>query len=241
MRLIDADALIHKFCGEYCACEPKDCLGGKPCYKVILITDAPTIEQEETSTMKVDTSTNTPTDLISREDAIQTVRKELVCDGRHETHDKTCRFIADVLLSALPSAEPSRLTISKEEAEKLMIRPQEPNFIPQTKDCTDFLCWLLEEIMDEENWEMNAVADGEIIARKLKKLGLLEVKDGYYVRTPMYEALDAEPKRGEWELGEDMDGEYGICSACGNDADFSHYGKPYHYCPNCGAYMGVSE
>ena len=62
-----------------------------------------------------------------------------------------------------------------------------------TKDCTDFLCWLLEEIMDEENWEMNAEADGEIIARKLKKLGLLESKDGYYVRTPMYEALATEP------------------------------------------------
>ena len=57
------------------------------------------------------------------------------------------------------------------------------------KDCTDFLCWLLEEIMDEENWELNAEADGEIIARKLKKLGLLDSKDGYYVRTPMYEAL----------------------------------------------------
>lgn len=49
-------------------------------------------------------------------------------------------------------------------------------------DCSSFLLWLLEEIMDEENWELNAVADGEIIARKLKKLGLLEVKDGYYHR-----------------------------------------------------------
>ena len=49
-------------------------------------------------------------------------------------------------------------------------------------DCSNFLLWLLEEIMDEENWELNAVADGEIIARKLKKLGLLEVKDGYYHR-----------------------------------------------------------
>ena len=68
---------------------------------------------------------------------------------------------------------------SKEQKSKL-----EP-----TKDCTDFLCWLLEEIMDEENWEINAEADGEIIARKLKKLGLLDSKDGYYIRTPMYEAL----------------------------------------------------
>lgn len=49
-------------------------------------------------------------------------------------------------------------------------------------DCTDFVNWLLEEVMDEENWQMNAVANGEIICRKLKKLGLLEVKDGYYIR-----------------------------------------------------------
>lgn len=56
-------------------------------------------------------------------------------------------------------------------------------------DCTDFVLWLLDEIMDEENWECNAVANGEIIARKLKKLGLLGVKDGYYVRTPSAEAV----------------------------------------------------
>lgn len=42
---------------------------------------------------------------------------------------------------------------------------------------------------------------------------------------------------GEWELASDNDGEYGICSLCGSDADFTHYGKPYHYCPNCGAKM----
>ena len=53
-------------------------------------------------------------DLIRRADAIEAVRKELVCDGRHETHDKTCRFIADVLLSALPSAE----AVSREEYEE---------------------------------------------------------------------------------------------------------------------------
>ena len=54
-------------------------------------------------------------DLISRADAIEAVRKELVCDGRHETHDKTCRFIADVLLSALPSAERVGVWIPKED------------------------------------------------------------------------------------------------------------------------------
>ena len=63
-----------------------------------------------------------------------------------------------------------------------------------TKDCTKFLLWLLEEIMDEENWEMNAVADGEVIARKLKNLGLLEVKDGYYVRTSLTYGLQREER-----------------------------------------------
>ena len=66
--------------------------------------------------------------------------------------------------------------------------------LDSTKDCTKFLLWLLEEIMDEENWEMNAVANGEPIARKLKNLGLLEVKDGYYVRTSLTYGLQKEEK-----------------------------------------------
>ena len=66
--------------------------------------------------------------------------------------------------------------------------------LDSTKDCTKFLLWLLEEIMNEENWEMNAVADGEVIARKLTKLGLLEVKDGYYVRTSLTYGLQKEER-----------------------------------------------
>ena len=50
-------------------------------------------------------NTTCEVDIISRADAIEAVRKELVCDGRHETHDKVCRFIADVILTALPSAD----------------------------------------------------------------------------------------------------------------------------------------
>ena len=49
-------------------------------------------------------------------------------------------------------------------------------------------------------------------------------------------AVSAE-RVGEWEFCKDEDGVYGICSVCGVDADFSHYGKPYTYCPNCGAKM----
>ena len=55
--------------------------------------------------MTVTEGVMTMSDLISRADAIEAVRKELVCDGRHEKHDKVCRFIADVILSALPSAD----------------------------------------------------------------------------------------------------------------------------------------
>lgn len=48
-------------------------------------------------------------------------------------------------------------------------------------------------------------------------------------------ALEQEPKTGHWEMCEDADGIYGVCDICGTDADFTHYGKAYPYCPNCGA------
>ena len=51
-------------------------------------------------------------------------------------------------------------------------------------DCTDFVNWLTDAVMDEEDWELNAVAYGEIICRKLVKLGVLEVTEepSYYIR-----------------------------------------------------------
>ena len=75
---------------------------------------------------------------------------------------RTCRFVVDAIekLIGLPSAEPKT-----------------------GRDCTDFVRWLMDEVMDEENWQMNAVANGEIICRKLKKLGMLDVVDGYYIKT----------------------------------------------------------
>lgn len=94
-------------------------------------------------------------DLISREDAIEAVASVDETNGTVKVF--TGRQVNGIL-SALPSAE------------------------AETVDCTDFIRWLTETVMDEENWELNAVAYGEVIARKLKKLGLLEVKDGYYIR-----------------------------------------------------------
>ena len=47
MRLIDADALIRRWCGMKCGCEREEC--GReiePCIVVAAIEDAPTIEPE---------------------------------------------------------------------------------------------------------------------------------------------------------------------------------------------------
>lgn len=49
--------------------------------------------------------------------------------------------------------------------------------------------------------------------------------------------LPSAQQKGEWEICKDADGEYGVCSECGQDADFSHYGVAYNFCPNCGADM----
>ena len=115
-------------------------------------------------------------------------------------------------------------------------------------DCTEFILWLLDEIMDEENWEWNAVAYGEIIARKLKKLGLLEVRDGYYVRTP-----SADAAQGEWEDKEifnDTNDDHIVdkwqsarCSVCGwyHTTPFIYYFNNFNFCPNCGAKMKGAE
>jgi hypothetical protein len=50
-------------------------------------------------------------------------------------------------------------------------------------------------------------------------------------------SIQPKPKTGHWEMCEDADGIYGVCDICGTDADFTHYGKAYPYCPNCGAKM----
>ena len=98
-----------------------------------------------------------------------------------------------------------------------------PSAEPKTgRDCTNFVRWLMDEVMDEENWQLNAVANGEIICRKLKKLGLLDVVDGYYVETQ---------KTGEW-VEEDEYGDLWVCDQCG----FANERKD-NFCPNCGADM----
>lgn len=118
---------------------------------------------------------------------------------------RKCRFVVDAIkkIRGLPSAEPKI-----------------------GRDCTDFVRWLMDEVMDEENWQMNAVANGEIICRKLKKLGMLDVVDGYYVKTQ---------ETGEW-IEEDEYGDLWVCDQCG----FANERKD-NYCHNCGADMRGDE
>lgn len=52
--------------------------------------------------------------------------------------------------------------------------------INKVKALEDMALWLRDEVMDEENWELNAVALDEVICRKLVKCGLLELKDDEY-------------------------------------------------------------
>ena len=93
-------------------------------------------------------------------------------------------------------------------------------------DCTEFLLWLVDVVLDDEDWALNAVAYGEIIARKLKKLGLLETKDGYYIR-PSAEAVQVvRCKECRWyKVGENEVDSWSICGhpcmdyrdVCGDD------------------------
>lgn len=105
--------------------------------------------------------------------------------------------------------------MKKEEWNALQMAIKALQTEAEQTDCTEFIMWLIEVVLDDDDWELNAVAYGEIIARKLKKFGLLEVKDGYYVRTPSADA--------EWiscsERLPDIDTPVIICTASGGITD----------------------
>lgn len=122
--------------------------------------------------------------------------------------------------------------------------PIVPSADAEHTDCTEFVNWLTEVVMDDEDWELNAVAYGEVICRKLVKLGVLEVTEepSYYIRP------SADAKQGEWIEKYNGNGwndfwDY-TCSNCGKKYERAD-AVLYHanYCPNCGAIMigGDSE
>ncbi len=100
-------------------------------------------------------------------------------------------------------------------------------------DCTDFIKWIRDEVMRDngEYWELNAEALGEVICRKLKKIGALELEDGYYW-------LPLDPARhGKWVKDEEQTHvELTFhCSECGHRAWRTY--EMTKYCPDCGSRM----
>lgn len=73
----------------------------------------------------------------------------------------------------------------------------------KVKELEDMAIWLRDEVMDEDNWELNAVAMGELICRRLVKCGLLELEDGeYHYATQYYRptvSIIAENRRERYE------------------------------------------
>ena len=96
-------------------------------------------------------------------------------------------------------------------------------------DCTDFIYWIRKVVADEELWELNAVGYGEIICRKLVKIGALATTE----KPPYYYVPSVSAERvGVWEH---KDGVFGAvyCSMCGYELKENDT----NYCPNCGARM----
>ena len=180
-------------------------------------------------------------DLISRADAI-----EALCHNCAYYTDAQCKtdsgywcesgamIMEDIPSADRPTEDYSDLPdIPRAYYEKIVGNmSHEINMLKQqledrpTHDCTDLVQWLLEATMDEEDWRESADANGQVICRKLKKLGVLDTKDGYYIRTPL--AYDDRPS-GEWVQEEHKDYK---CSICGTEQ-----WDNTSYCPSCGARM----
>ena len=189
-------------------------------------------------------------DLISRQDIKYHVQLEAMLNGQYEEVEIAYKSV----LESLPSADEqddnrlySRIYANDEtsrKAEKLYqicgetesqevaqwLKEYFPSVDRPTTDCTEFMEWLKAEVLDENNWELNAVAYGEIICRKLKKLGWIDVEDGCYV--------DTRPT-GEWvEQESDNIEKIYLCSNCENYEAWGETEKT-PYCPNCGAKLAA--
>ena len=110
-------------------------------------------------------------------------------------------------------------------------------------DCTDFIRWIRDEVMRDNGdyWELNAEALGEVICRKLKKIGALELEDGYYwlPLDPVGHGKWGEQWTTRGESMKEIELLFGKCSNCGQwhvalQVTFPYFSK---YCPHCGAKM----
>lgn len=126
-------------------------------------------------------------DLISRQAAIEAIKTWGLIDGLSE--GQAIEILADE--EKLPSAQPDPhydewCTDCKEYDHDKHCCPRWNRVIRQTlKDAqpdSSFITWLLDEIWDEEMWELNSGAFPEIVCRKLVKLGFVRERNGEYER-----------------------------------------------------------
>lgn len=54
--------------------------------------------------------------------------------------------------------------------------------LPSAQPDSSFITWLLDEIWDEDMWELNWQAFPEILCRKMAKLGYIRERNGEYER-----------------------------------------------------------
>ena len=233
-------------------------------YDVEYLPDKDGVHQAKATITKAEPSG----DLVSRADAIEVGNKIVEELSSSSIYWDDLKHWVKELFDALPSADPKGANLINRHDATTVIREEclKCNNLTnadllgrilalptsQQTDCTDFIMWLIEVVLDDEDWELNAVAYGETIARKLKKLGLLEVKDGYYIRhienntkeSDLVYRPSADRPKGEWvkykrcdPVGDEIyaimeapDGKF-FCNRCGK------YAIKSDYCPNCGADM----
>lgn len=117
-------------------------------------------------------------DLISRQAAIEAIANIEV--GNHD--QQNIREGAVFMLEQLPLDDTDMSDYSDRLWEAAYERGKAEGH-KLSEETSTFIEWLLAEVIDEDNWELNAVALGEIICRKLTKMGFLTINDdGCYVR-----------------------------------------------------------
>ena len=208
-----ADALeqmAQAECGlHYGDCEADNC----SCSYIKRILDIPSADA-----VSADTQTEEQARFVAKETELAHIEARLENAEKRLQGVCVANFVAEQL---------ERLKdMTDEERWDFFIRFFSPS--ADAVDCTDFIEWLVDRVLDETIWEYNSVAYGEIICRKLEKLGILEVTEepSYYIRP------SADAVQGEWVRHELWGNPWFTCSEC------NYHGRnDFNFCPNCGARM----